>query len=175
MEKSFESSLKIYEIFRDRIKHQDVLISHRVGYFLFMQSAIIYIYASEAMKNPNFKPVLEWALPIMGCTLGFVLLISIYNSFCSIEHCVELYSRFDSSKTHNDQGIKMIALAPKSFEEQTAIALPSLRASSGKHFWGHSIAWLVVLMALILWPAIVFLTYRANGSIELVNGLMGLH
>jgi hypothetical protein len=157
MSNDIQNSLKVYELFRDRIKHQDTLMSYRVGYFLAMQAAIV-----AALKlwppdkdHQDILWLVDRLLPMMGWVLAYGLLFSIYFAFCSIEYSVELYARIDR---HADRlpGVKMIALAPAAFTDVTvSAAMPPLRSGAKIHVLGHAVPWLVVVLSLTLWPLVL--------------------
>jgi hypothetical protein len=162
-------SLKVYEIYRDRIKHQDVLISHRMGYFSFMQ-AVIAAGLKADIWNADQLWLTDWRLPVMGWLLALALLVSISRAFHSIEMCVKLYGHIGKHQTSGLSGVSLVGLAPTSFGRVEGGAMPPLRSPIWTHILGHGIAWLVTLLALIFWPLFLVAPFpEAQCLLELIG------
>src|ERR1700722_1197411 len=152
-----QNSLRVYELFRDRIKHQDILISHRVGYFLLMQTGIVTglgVLRPQPMDKTNVLYLVERVLPSMGWILSIALLLSLFAAFTAIESCVQLYFRMDHAEA-TLPGVRMLALAPEKFTSHKVIAaMPPLRSSTKVHLAGHAVPWFVVFLSLLFWPIV---------------------
>ena len=168
-----QDSLKVYEIYRDRIKHSDILISHRVGYFLLMQSAIvtaIKAWRPSDVDHQNISWLLDPGLPVIGWVLAFALLVSVTCAFWSIEATLLQYDRVGKS-SEKLPGVRALALAAKLFGTPEAMGvLPPLRSGWLIHVFGHAVPWFVTLLSLLTWPFFVAHAQPADIFYGHVNG-----
>ena len=169
------NSLKAYEVFRDRIKHQDTLIANRVQFFLLMQSALLVAWSSwdrhqAAQADKSLKSLTSMQdtlfgvfVPLAGWILSFALLSSIYFAFCSIEACVRQYRNLDLHEEfftgdRRLKGVYRIAPDPEEFGSKQwpgKKSLPPMRSGWKVHFFGHLLPWAVTGLCLFLWPFIL--------------------
>jgi hypothetical protein len=117
--------------------------------------AAMKIWEPKIPGFPNeLKDVME-LLPLFGWLLSYGLLLSIYNSYRSIENTVSLYDRVGTG-SEGLARVARVALAPSLFGSRGRLAaLPPLRSETWTHLGGHAVPWIVVFLSLLTWPIVV--------------------
>lgn len=97
-----------YELFRDYLKHEDTLVSHRFGWGLTIQSFIFAALGVTLKTGPNdivqiapSGPLLvgflaNWGIPIFGILIGLSSTAGIYAAHRAIRHITAAYASQES-------------------------------------------------------------------------------
>lgn len=161
-----EIGLKIYEIYRKRVEHQDVLIHHRTSFQLVAQAALITAYF--AISNMQSVPAefdrnaLRTMVSIGGVLISLAGVAGTAIARRVSENVAENYRRIKTESIVLLDGEETIGIRSLDGSNLGLPLLPPIRSASGWQFFGFLVAYITNSFPLFFW--IWVLLGPKNGS-----------
>ena len=157
-----DRTLKLYETYRDYLKHEDGLINFRVTWFIATQAAIFAAYgllAQDVFRTGSFTygdgpfPLLQAVQPFRPTPwLAVVLLLCLLGGLSSITSFFSINAASRAMKTLSWRWHQIV------LQGQENELLPALKG--GGSWWAEVFGWLsarfLPAVSLIVWVAIAF-------------------